>query len=118
MKLRSFRPPPERQHVLGLWLASLEPGRWKTEHRFHPVRRWRWDWADPDALLAIEVDGMGRAGGFGRHQRPAGMSSDREKDVEGQILGWRVAHVTTRQIANGSAYPLLERWIAAMRSVC
>jgi hypothetical protein len=27
------------------------------EHRFHPVRKWRFDLAWPELLLAIEVDG-------------------------------------------------------------
>lgn len=80
------------------------------EHRFHPERRWRFDLAWPDRLLAVEVDG----GGFvaGHHSRGVGMDDDAEKITSAVALGWRVARVTPRLIRDGRALTLV---IAALQ---
>jgi very-short-patch-repair endonuclease len=54
------------------------------EYRFHPVRRWRFDFAFPSVRLAVEVDGRGR------HQTAKGVSADCEKMNEALRMGWRV----------------------------
>lgn len=54
------------------------------EYRFHPVRKWRLDFAWPDIRLGIEIDGRGR------HQTVAGVRSDCEKHNEALKMGWRV----------------------------
>jgi very-short-patch-repair endonuclease len=56
------------------------------EHVFHPDRRWRFDFAFPDAKLAVEIDGGQWAPHGGRHSR----DSDREKLNAAAVLGWRV----------------------------
>jgi very-short-patch-repair endonuclease len=74
-----------------LWRA-LAPGDLPgpvPEYRFHPVRRWRFDFAWPSSPrggVAVEVDGgQWRAGG-GRHNT----DRDREKLNTAAALGWRV----------------------------
>jgi len=74
-----------------LW-RSLAPGDLPgpvPEYRFHPVRRWRFDFAWPSSSrggVAVEVDGgQWRAGG-GRHNT----DPDREKLNTAAALGWRV----------------------------
>ncbi len=80
------------------------------EYRFHPDRRWRFDWAWPDRLIAVEQEG----GVWiqGRHSRGAGMVKDMEKYNEAGRLGWRVFRFTPQQIKSGEAYlfmlPLLK----------
>ncbi len=54
------------------------------EYRFHPERRWRFDFAWPDIKLAVEIDGRGR------HQTVVGVRNDCEKLNEALRLGWRV----------------------------
>ena len=56
------------------------------EFKFHPVRRWRIDFAWPDQHLALEVDG----GVWiqGRHTRGSGYVKDMEKQNEMARLGW------------------------------
>ena len=54
------------------------------ELRFHPERRWRFDFAWPDIKLAVEIDGRGR------HQTVVGVRNDCEKLNEALRLGWRV----------------------------
>lgn len=77
------------------------------EHRFHPQRRWRFDFAWPERKIAVEIEG----GTFtrGRHVRPLGYEGDCEKYNEAALLGWKVLRFTTRQIAKGIALATLER---------
>lgn len=85
----------------------------ETEFRFHPVRRWLFDYAWPFYKLALEVDG----GGFvaGRHSRGVGIEKDCEKLNEALILGWVVLRVTPRQVRDGQALGWVERALT-MRS--
>ncbi|HFD40871.1 MAG TPA: DUF559 domain-containing protein [Anaerolineae bacterium] len=56
------------------------------EMRFHPIRRWRFDFAWPEARLAVEVDGGQWLARGGRHNTDA----DRRKLNAAAVLGWRV----------------------------
>lgn len=75
------------------------------EYRFHPVRRWRFDWAFIAQKLAVEVEG----GVFiqGRHSRGAGMVKDMEKYNAATTAGWRILRVTPKQIASGEALDIV-----------
>ena len=64
-----------------------------VEFRFHPERRWRFDFAWPDKLVAVEVHGGVHRGG--RHVRGTGFLNDREKMNEALVRGWKVLEVTT-----------------------
>lgn len=85
-------------------MALPEPS---TEHRFHPVRRWRFDFAWPDVMLAVEVEGGVYANG--RHSRGAGFTNDCEKYNEATLMGWRVLRVTAPQIKSGQAVEWLRQ---------
>jgi very-short-patch-repair endonuclease len=79
-------------------LKRLAPQR---EYRFHPTRKWRFDFAWPQQMVAVEVDG----GEWmrGHHWRPKGVASDREKDIAADRLGWTVLHFTGSQVECGAA---------------
>ena len=64
--------------------ADLPAG--EREYRFHPSRRWRFDWAWPAAKLAVEIDGGQWVRRGGRHNS----DKDREKLNAAAVLGWRV----------------------------
>jgi len=74
------------------------------EKRFHPKRRWRFDFVVLGIdKVAIEVEG----GIFskGRHTRGSGYIGDMEKYNEAALMGWKVlrypAHdISTRVIAD------------------
>lgn len=83
-----------------------------AEYRFHPVRKWRFDFAWPSERLAVEVNGGAFAAGGGRHTRGAGFRSDAEKLAEAAILGWRVIPVLPEQIRSGLALELVRRALA------
>lgn len=66
--------------------------RFVKEYRFHTARRWRFDYAKPDLMLAIEYEG-----GIwtkGRHTRGVGYSRDCEKYNQATSLGWRILRYT------------------------
>jgi len=68
-------------------MGLMEP---VPEWVFHPVRKWRFDYAWPLVKLALEIEG-----GIwtqGRHTRGAGAMEDLEKYSEAAILGWRVIY--------------------------
>lgn len=79
----------------------------ETEYRFHPTRRWRFDFAWPSRSIAVEVDG----GVFvqGRHNRGVGVEKDMEKFAEAMIAGWRVLRVSTDQVKSGQALAWIQR---------
>ena len=60
-----------------------------AEYRFHPVRKWRFDFAFPVKKIAVEIDGnaWGTTGG-GRHMQ----DKDLEKRNAATSLHWRVFH--------------------------
>jgi len=69
------------------------------EYRFHPKRRWRFDYAWPEYKVAIEIEGG--AWIYGRHTRAKGFVNDMEKYNEAVLLGWRVLRYTPEQIKAG-----------------
>lgn len=77
------------------------------EHRFHATRRWRFDLAWPDRMIAVEVDGGVWSGG--RHTRGAGFVGDCEKANEATAMGWRVFRFPTPHVSDGSAVAMLRR---------
>jgi len=76
------------------------------EHRFDPVRRWRFDFAWPPFMVAAEVEGLTREGG--RHQRIAGFEADAEKYVAAQLAGWTVLRFTAKQVHSADAVRAIE----------
>ena len=100
---------PESQYeaMLALHLRAKglpEPVR---EYRFHPVRKWRFDFAWPGRMLAVEVEGGTWA--HGRHTRGAGYERDTEKYNTAVEFGWKVLRYTSAQVEDGTAITQLER---------
>lgn len=63
------------------------------EHRFHPERKFRFDWCLPAIMVAIEYEG-GILNPNGDHRSVKGMNRDIEKYNQAQLLGWRVLRFT------------------------
>ena len=70
------------------------------EYQFHPIRKWRFDFAWPEYMVAAEVEGVTAQGG--RHQRLAGFQDDADKYLEAQRLGWTVLRFAARQLRQGA----------------
>ena len=77
------------------------------EHKFHPTRQWRVDFAWPEHKLALECEGAVYA--QGRHTRGPGFVADCEKYNELAIAGWRLLRVIPQHIQSGEALRLIER---------
>jgi hypothetical protein len=91
----------ERDFAL-YWRAS-DGIQLETEVAFHPVRKWRFDFANTPAKVAIELEGGVFSGG--RHTRGAGYAEDCDKYNEAALLGWTVFRLTRKQLS----IPLVER---------
>ena len=79
---------------LAAWCQLPEPMPLPArEVRFHPSRKWRWDFAWPDIKLAVEIQGGGQNG---RHSSIAGMTGDCDKYNAAVSLGWRVLKFTSK----------------------
>lgn len=66
-----------------------------AEYKFHPTRKWRFDYAIPDLQIAIEIDGGVFIGG--RHSRGMGQKKDMEKMNAAAEMGWLVFHFVPRE---------------------
>lgn len=81
-----------------------------AEYRFHPTRRWRFDLAWPERLVAVEVDGGTWIGG--RHTTGSGIEGDARKQSTAASMGWRVLRVTRSMVDDGLALDLVEQALA------
>lgn len=62
------------------------------EFKFHPVRKWRFDYAVPEHKIALEVEGGVWTGG--RHTSTKCFLGDIEKYNTATLMGWRVFRTT------------------------
>lgn len=62
------------------------------EHRFNPVRRWKFDYAIPERKTAFEFEGGIYTGGS--HTRGKRYASDTEKYNSAAFDGWKVYRFT------------------------
>ena len=76
------------------------------EHRFHPERRWRLDFAHLPSRTAIEINGG--VWSNGRHVRGAGYLRDREKINAATLLGWKVFELGTGQVTAANVQAIIE----------
>ena len=95
---------PEAQFALHCRAAKIPV---VPEYQFHPTRRWRADFALPDAMLLIEIEG-----GIwikGRHQTGVGFTADCIKYNNAALLGWRIFRFTPDMVKSGEAVKMIEQ---------
>lgn len=88
--LKKRKPNGWEKHPQITSALSLDHRHWVPEHRFHPTRKWRFDYAWVAGKVGIEVDGGIWKGAYGGHTSGTGKMRDMEKDAEAQMLGWKV----------------------------
>ena len=90
-----------------------------AEFKFHPVRRWRADFAIPSAKLIVEIEGgfwmKGKDGKGGRHSRGGGSEKDIEKYNTSSIMGYALLRFSPKQANNLSAVGIVGDWFDARR---
>jgi hypothetical protein len=73
----------------------------EAEYKFHPLRKWRFDFAFPSQMVAVECEGAAWTGG--RHTRGSGFIADMEKYNEAAKLGWLVFRFDGDSVKRGDA---------------
>jgi len=76
------------------------------EYRFHPPRRWRFDFAFEAQRIAVECEGGTWTNG--RHTRGTGFQKDAEKYNQAALDGWKVLRFTGDMINSGDAVSVIE----------
>lgn len=71
-----------------------------SEHQFHAVRRWQFDYAFPESKIAVEVEGGIWRNGGGAHSHPLNIERDIEKYNAAAMLGWRVLRYAPENLGN------------------
>jgi len=91
----SWRPGAKFKYVLEVENMSLTHLGMGEEYRFDPKRRWRFDFAFPRVMVAVEIDGT-----LGRHSTPSGEAKDNEKLNRALELGWKVFRYNSAQLGS------------------
>ena len=81
------------------------------EHKFHDMRKWRFDYAIIEYKIAIEIE----KGVYtnGRHTRITGFLNDIEKYNTATCDGWRLIRVTPEDKYSVKTFQYLEKLINA-----
>jgi very-short-patch-repair endonuclease len=90
---------------LNLW-TQLGGPTLNYEYRFHPIRKWRFDFALPESKIAIEINGG--IWNYGRHNRASGYIKDLEKMNEAQMMAWRVFQLHNATITAPNVNRIIE----------
>jgi hypothetical protein len=101
IKAKSKSYPKFEFHCKALKLPTLV-----GEHKFHPDRRWRFDYCFPELMIAVEFEGglwIDPNNSPAAHNRPIHFIKDMEKYNEAARLGWFVFRFTPTDANNGKA---------------
>lgn len=74
---------------------------WVEEYRFCE-RRWRFDFAWPEQMVALEVEGGIWKGKYGGHTSGKGFTKDCDKYNTATAMGWRVFRITNVHVKDAS----------------
>jgi very-short-patch-repair endonuclease len=90
------------------------------QFRFHPERKWRMDFAFPDVMVCVDVDGGIFAAEndqtAGKHARGAGIIKGFEKRNAAAELGYCVLCYGPPQVRSGEAALQIEKIVTARRA--
>ncbi len=91
MKKKSNKPVEKNKGEIRMML-QLAKLPFIEEHKFHPTRKWRFDFAIPSRMIAIEYEGIysDKSG----HTTHKGYTKDTQKYNEAAKLGWTVLRYT------------------------
>lgn len=105
-RLKAYATQSDAEEALMFQMMASGTLMPQREYRFHPSRRWRFDFAFPVHKVAVEVEGGIWTNG--RHVRPAGFEDDCEKYNAAASLGWTVYRVTPSMVKSGVAIRMIE----------
>lgn len=99
MTISPYRRRAAKDDTESPLLLHCQAHRWPMpvqEYRFHPVRKWRFDYAWVEQKVALEQEGGVFRGG--RHTSGFGFLKDMEKYNTATALGWRIIRGTPQQV--------------------
>ena len=96
MVFRGTKPPSRLEKRFELLWQDHGGPELKKEFRFHPVRKWRADFAHLESRTLIEIEGGIYVNG--RHNRAGGFAADLEKYLEASLAGWRVVRLGPNEL--------------------
>lgn len=85
--------PLEEEFAQQLLSYGIEAVR---NYKFHPTRKWEFDFAILDLKIAVEIQGGTRRGGG--HTTHAGVTRDCRKGNAAILHGWKLLHGTSEQV--------------------
>ena len=95
------------EELLALHIKAEKLPEPEREYKFHSKRRWRFDFAWPEKMIAVEVEGGIWTNG--RHTRGKGFENDCIKYGEAACLGWILYRCTGNMIQKGDAIKTIKR---------
>ena len=78
-----------------------------AEYKFHPDRKWRFDFAFIPEKLAVEIEGGVWLGKNGGHTSGTGYTNNLEKYNEAVMLGWKILRFTPEAVKSGRAIQIV-----------
>ncbi|HVI10436.1 MAG TPA: hypothetical protein VND65_19265 [Candidatus Binatia bacterium] len=115
--MASKKKPREVDILMLAALRELQIGEVFHELRVNESRRWKFDFAIPEMMLAVEIEGgISKFARFHpewktmRHQTGKGAADDCEKYATAVANGWTLFRFTTEMVRNGSAAQFLHKW--------
>lgn len=85
------------------------------EYKFHPTRRWRFDYATADPALKIAIEVEGGAWTNGRHTRGSGFIKDMEKYNTAASMGWTILRVTPDEKLTAKTVDLIRKTLESKK---
>ena len=99
-------PKPEREYRFAMHHVGAGPNI-RARLLKAGLKDWRFDFAYPDIMLAIECEGGIFSGG--RHTRGKGYEEDLKKYNAAMLLGWDVCRFSGGMVKSGNAVDFIKR---------
>lgn len=106
-KVKDKRPTPY-EDLLEAQMIKAKILTMVREYKFLTTRRFRFDFADVENKLGVEVDGGVFSGG--RHTSGIGFSRDCEKFNLAAIDNWSIIRITTQQVKSEQGIDWIKNW--------
>lgn len=108
--VRTVNQQPKAKCQLETYLEHGGFGKIEAEYQFHPVRKWRADYAllEQHPPVLIEYDGLMHHGSNQGHASIGGILRDSEKSNAATALGFRCFRANAKSIQDGSFFKLMD----------
>ena len=104
------KPAPKKnkgsylEAILAENLYVLKVDGWVRQHQFDQTRKWSFDFAWPELMFAVEVEGM-------VHRIKSKFKTDIIKHANAQMQGWTILRVGGDEVRSGTAITWIEHML-------